>query len=625
MRYFADFETTVPASKEDLDLGRFTETRVWAAALGPIGGDEEDIVYFNNIKDFLDYCVKLPDRIPEIYFHNLKFDGAFILYYLLFNKFDVKKGRQRLANNQLKACIGDGMYYSLKICYKKKTILFKDSLKILPFSEEQIGKAFKTRYQKLVGSIDYAKYRPIGYEMDSIEKKYLTNDLMIMMEALKHLEDRGMLERLTIGSLCLEDYSKGLIKQGFKFENLFPQLSGQEYKEIKPSYKGGWCFCKEERANVKNVKGNTYDVNSLYPWSMHSLSDEELTKYKKLFPEVKYLQHLYPYGCGERAIDIEEIYEKMENKLFIINFNCNIKLKKDHLPFLQKKDMSIYSKKDNIFIFNEDNLNLTLTAPAWELMFEQYDVEVLDINYAYFFNSGLGLFDYYIDKWYNEKRKSEEEKNPIMRQISKLYLNNLGGKFGTSVTGNSGIPCIDKENNTVRISNESCIKENVYLPVAAFMTDYARCLTIRSAQINYDNFYYADTDSIHILGEAKSIFVGKELGEWKNESTWDKARFIRQKTYCEHIIKDNGAPVEPFWNIKACGCPDASKERLLYKVELFEPLNKDENDNILNEKRTDDEIMERFDYGLIESGKLTSKMFPGGKILYDSTFTLVDI
>ena len=68
-----------------------------------------------------------------------------------------------------------------------------------------------------------------------------------------------------------------------------------------------------------------------------------------------------------------------------------------------------------------------------------------------------------------------------------------------------------------------------------------------------------------------------------------------------------------------CGCKDP------YKVELFEPLNKDENDNILNEKRTDDEIMERFDYGLIESGKLTSKMFPGGKILYDSTFTLVDI
>ena len=125
----------------------------------------------------------------------------------------------------------------------------------------------------------------------------------------------------------------------------------------------------------------------------------------------------------------------------------------DRSTFLQKKDMSIYSKKDNIFIFNEDNLNLTLTAPAWELAFEQYDIEILDINYCYFFNSGLGLFDYYIDKWYNEKRKAEEEKNPIMRQISKLYLNNLGGKFGTSVTGNTGIPCIDEENNTITVND----------------------------------------------------------------------------------------------------------------------------------------------------------------------------
>ncbi len=622
MRYFADFETTVPKSGEDLKDGKFTETRVWAAAIGPIGGSEEDIMYFNNIRDFLDYCVKIPDRVPEIYFHNLKFDGAFILHYLLSNKFGVKRGKQRLSNNQLKACIGDGLYYSLKVCYKKKSILFKDSLKVLPFTEEQIGKSFKTKYQKLVGTIDYSKDRPIGYEMDAIEKKYLTNDLMIMMEALKHLEDRGMLERLTIGTLCLEDYSAGLIKQGYQFERLFPQLTGQEYNDIKPSYKGGWCYCKNERSYLKDVKGNTYDVNSLYPWSMHSLSDDELNKYKELFPDVKYLQHYYPYGFGEKTTDTDEIFENMEDKLFIINFNCNIKVKKDHLPFLQKKDMGIFSKKDNVFIIEENDINITLTSPAWELMFEQYDVEILDINYCYFFKKGLGLFDYYIDKWYSEKRKSEIDKNPVMRQISKLYLNNLGGKFGTSVVSNTGIPCMDEENNTVRISPESCVKENVYLPVACFMTDYARCLTVRSAQINYGNFYYADTDSIHIIGEAKNIFVGKELGEWKNESTWDKARFIRQKTYCEHIIKDNGEDIEPFWNIKACGCPDSTKERLLYKVEIFEPLKKDKNDNILNEKRSDDEIMERFDFGLIESGKLTSKMFPGGKILYDSTFSI---
>ena len=622
MRYFSDFETTVPKSEEEFKNGEFIATHVWAAAIGPIGGSEDDIKYFNNIKSYLDYCSELPERCPEIYFHNLKFDSSFILSFLLENNFDVKRGKQKISNNELKTCIGDGMYYSLRICYNKKTIIFKDSLKILPFSEEQIGKSFKTKYQKLVGSIDYSKKRPIGYEMDEIEKKYLKNDMMIMMEALQHLETQGMLENLTIGTNCMEDYKNELSKIGIKFNKFFPQLKKEEYSDIKPSYKGGWCYCKNERIKLKNVKGNTYDVNSLYPWSMHSLSEEELKKYKEIFPNVEYLQHWYPWGFGEKETDIEIISERMKKDLFIINFNCNIKVKKEHLPFLQKKEMSIFSKKDNIFITNEKNINLTLTNVAWELMFEQYDVEILDINFCYFFHRVLKIFDSYIDKWYNKKRESEINKNPVMRQISKLYLNNLGGKFGTSAIGNTGIPYLDEE-GVLKISNESCSKESVYLPVAAFMTDYARCLTVRSAQINYDIFQYSDTDSIHLTGEAEKIFVGSELGEWKNESTWDQARFIRQKTYCEHIIRENGEDCKPFWNIKACGCPENAKTRLLYKVEIFEPLKKDKDDNILNERRTDEEILDRFDYGLIESGKLISKSFHGGKILYDSTFSII--
>lgn len=622
MRYFSDFETTVPRSEESLKDGTFTETRVWAAALGPIGGKEEDIKYFNNIKDYLDYLVELPERCPEIYFHNLKFDSSFILSFLLNHNFKTKTGKQKVSNNELKTCIGDDMFYSLRICYKKKTIIFKDSLKVLPFSEEQIGKSFKTKCQKLVGSIDYSKERPKGYEMDEIEKKYLKNDMMIMMEALSHLETMGMLENLTIGTNCMLDFTCELEKMGHKFNRIFPTLSNESYGEIKPAYKGGWCYCKNEGIKLDNVEGNTYDVNSLYPWSMHSLSEEELEKYKKIFPNVEYLQHWYPYGIGEKVTDIEIISEKMKDKLFIINFNCNIKIKKDHLPFLQKKNQSLHSTKDNIFITNEKNINLTLTNVAYELMFEQYDVEILDINYAYFFNKVLRIFDTYIDKWYNKKLEAEKEKNPVMRQISKLYLNNLGGKFGTNVIGNSGVPYMD-ENNILKISNESCTKKSVYLPVAAFMTDYARCLTVRSSQINYDNFCYSDTDSIHLIGKAKNIFIGKDLGEWKNESTWSKARFIRQKTYCEYITKENGENCENYWNIKACGCPQSTKERLLYKVELFEPLKKDENDNILNERRTDEEILDRFEVGLIESGKLTSKMFPGGRILYDSTFSII--
>ena len=92
MKYFSDFETTVPRREEDLKDGTFTETRVWAAALGPIGGKEEDIKYFNNIKDYSDYLLELPERCPEVYVHNLKFDSTFIVSFLLTHNFKTTTG-----------------------------------------------------------------------------------------------------------------------------------------------------------------------------------------------------------------------------------------------------------------------------------------------------------------------------------------------------------------------------------------------------------------------------------------------------------------------------------------------------------------------------------------------------
>lgn len=100
------------------------------------------------------------------------------------------------------------------------------------------------------------------------------------------------------------------------------------------------------------------------------------------------------------------------------------------------------------------------------------------------------------------------------------------------------------------------------------------------------------------------------------------AKYARQKTYIEKTIKEDEKDVEPYWNVKACGCPEDSKERMLFKVDLFEPLTKDTNGVIINDRRTDDEFMKRFDVGLVESGKLLSKRIKGGTILIDSTFEI---
>ena len=74
-RYVADFETTVYEGQ--------TSTEVWAAAIVEIGSSMVTVLH--SIEEFLNY-VLTSDEIENdsiIYFHNLKFDGSFILDYLL--------------------------------------------------------------------------------------------------------------------------------------------------------------------------------------------------------------------------------------------------------------------------------------------------------------------------------------------------------------------------------------------------------------------------------------------------------------------------------------------------------------------------------------------------------------
>lgn len=89
----------------------------------------------------------------------------------------------------------------------------------------------------------------------------------------------------------------------------------------------------------------------------------------------------------------------------------------------------------------------------------------------------------------------------------------------------------------------------IYIPVGSFITSYAREKTIRTSQAikdysikkyGIDKYIYSDTDSIHTtlsIEECKQFCEIDDyiLGYWKHESTFTKARFIRQKCYIEEI------------------------------------------------------------------------------------------
>ena len=73
--YTADFETTTDAK----------DCRVWAYALCNIN-DPSEFYWGTTFEEFIEFC-QHPKKNYTLYFHNLKFDGSFIISWLLRNGF----------------------------------------------------------------------------------------------------------------------------------------------------------------------------------------------------------------------------------------------------------------------------------------------------------------------------------------------------------------------------------------------------------------------------------------------------------------------------------------------------------------------------------------------------------
>lgn len=258
-KFTADFETCV--WKED-------ETWVWAWAVSEIGNDE-NIIIDNNIDSFIEFCKKGKNSI--FYFHNLKFDGEFIIYWALTHGFKHVEDKKQIEDNTFTTLISDmGQFYSITLYFKKKNkhtekVTFYDSLKIIPFSVDETAKAFGLEISKL--KIDYTKERPIGHELTKEEKAYIKNDVQIMAKALNILFNEE-LDKMTRASSALTDYKKTIKKS--QFERYFPKLNFELDEELRKSYKGGFTYLNPIYKEKDVGKGNVLDVNSLYPSVMYN-------------------------------------------------------------------------------------------------------------------------------------------------------------------------------------------------------------------------------------------------------------------------------------------------------------------------------------------------------------------
>jgi hypothetical protein len=461
----------------------------------------------------MDWCYY--KRNITLYFRNLKFDGEFLFVWLFEHGYKHVVNREDITDNSFTTLISDkGQFYSIEIVFENdkkfpRKVTIYDSLKIIKLSIDETAKAFKLPIQKL--EIDYDEYREIGHVITPEEHAYILNDVKIDAMALKTLFDQN-LEEMTIGSNALYDYKQIITAK--RFDELFPVPAYDS--DIRQSYKGGFTYLSPRFKSENVGAGIVLDVNSLYP-------------------SVMYFNPL-PYGEGiyfEGAYKPDKIYN-----LYVQMFTCNFELKENYIPTIQLKNNLAFIPTEYLTSSNNEDITLCLTSVDLQLFLEHYNVYNIEYHNGWKFKSTIGLFKNYIDKWNNIKVQATIDENEALRTIAKFMLNNLYGKFALNPNVQSKYPVY--EDGKIRyVLGEKEMRKPIYIPVGTFITAWARYKTITSAQTVYDRFMYADTDSLHLLGTEMPTNLeisSTDLGKWKHESTFKRARYLRQKCYVEELI-----------------------------------------------------------------------------------------
>ena len=655
--YASDFETTVYDGQ--------TSTEVWSSALALLHTEDDAIVH-KSITETLIFLRELYEDVT-LYYHNLKFDGSFWLDYLMtktsmyeaFKWFNDEHTdgewieTKQMPNNSYKYLISAmGQWYTITIKLDTGYVItIKDSLKLLPFSLAEIGKAFKTKHRKL--EMEYTGKRFSGCDITPEEMEYIKNDVYVLREALEIMFSEGH-DRLTIGSCCLKEFKENKMSLwetnkgdgNPPYEFFFPDLEALSLDEkiygspnvdkyIRNSYGGGWCYLVPEKANKVIHNGHTADVNSLYPSVMHSMSGS-----------------IYP--IGEPTFwkgDYIPNEAKGDNKYYFVRFKCRFEVKEGMLPFVHIRHSLLYDSNENlttsdirlkdtgeyvksIKLKNGDIITSvvekTMTCTDFELFLEHYNVDddTFEILDGCYFTAISGIFDPYIDKWAEIKMNSKGAR----RTLAKLFLNNLYGKMASNSDSSFKLAFEDEKGIHFREIHAND-KDIGYIPIGSAITSYARNFTIRTAQKNYHGanergFIYADTDSIHCdLDTDEFIDVPvhpTKFCHWKIENTWDEAIFVRQKTYIEHTIEEDLEPIEnPYYLVKCAGMPRHCKDLFVWSMTQDIPekeYNKltEEGKIFVQEKRT----LEDFCLGLTVPEKLMPRRIDGGVLLVNTTYQM---
>lgn len=449
--YAADFETLTPNTRRFRQTG---DTQVLLFNAQSIFHDGVDVLG-NTIEEFLDFCFE-GNVSKTIFFHNLSFDGTFIVPALIKRGFcpDINYTRK---NKRLEIFQqGARIYYIRAVLdttrrvngrtkHIKMNVIFRDSLVLMPTSIKALGKAVKIEKfaEGQQGQADFYDWEPEDLDLGCLETlteeaksfiKYCKRDVAILRASLKaYFEMLTQLDDVKLYNLVMADNpwrphhyltigatAIGLIntiyiprfKVRVGFDEFKHNINFETYQRVAPTYRGGITqfnpvFQGEPRA--LRFGGFGLDITSSYPFQMTDW---------------------LPYGDV-----LDEIDPSIPHQTFLNVKVRNLRIKPEF------RSLVVWPNKQNAetgrFLEEAREWQGSFVKEEFDLLSEIYDFEIVmmdefHMKTAPFLKEG-------ITQLYGLKDKYTRENNPAFRLISKLLLNSIYGKFAQKTAFNSYI------------------------------------------------------------------------------------------------------------------------------------------------------------------------------------------
>ena len=597
--YTADFETSTSAWNVD-------RARVW---LWDLCDNELKHKNGTDINSFLIEISKLNGCV--ISFHNLAYDGAYILSTLLDSDYTFIPEGRLFKRSFTTVITPTGQHFAYQICFSNGNIVtINDSLKHNSMGVRELAIVYGLPIKK--GEIDYDLYREIGWKPTEEEIDYIHGDTEIMMMILKEDIQDGF-DKFTESGNSKKFFIHSIANNKDEYLQIFPILTSEEDSFVRKAYRGGYCFLKEEHFN--DIKGNmiSLDINSMYPAAM-------------LHRPLPYGEGIYISGKAENSQEYKRLVREADEgspPVYVQHFTCCFNMKDGKIPTIAAKSFGIiYAKEQYIKSSGHKLCDMYLTSVDMELFFRNYKVWNITYIDAYLYrtkcgreitqeeakimelddiilNDGKGALYYnYLYPW----RMQKEHTTGGKRSKAKKQQNMAYGWQATSKSGRLSMPVLNERGVLTYKRYEGEERDTGYIPIAAFITAWSRKLLIDAILDNYDRFVYCDTDSLYLLGhELPNLPIHNSLyGYFKIEHYIDKAKFLGCKRYMYHTTDYSNDPNETI--VKCCGAPVSVTAQMTF--ENFVPYNRETGEGEF-------------------TGKLSSRLVVGGKHLEETTYKLV--